>query len=512
MTTFFRLSTATATAIAVLATAQSVNAEVTPDDVWQNLQTYINAFGGDVTAPYEQRGNDRHIGSITMNWTLPFDAGTLSVSQSGFALIGNADGTVSVGYPDKLVYTFTADFPDEGVFGGTIVMTHNGFVTTASGMANNVTYDFSADRLSFALADVQLEGADEFQMDLTGEVNGLAGTSTVAVASLVSASSDFTVRAQSYNGTLTDTTGITSKFGGTTESLTSHSELRLPKSGTSILNLAAAMNKGMRLAASSTMTGYSTQQTVTSNGELLSEQLNTADTYDARFELSKNRLVIGTAVTGSSANVQMPELLPVPVALAMDKAALHVAMPVSASDDLQDAKFELEASGLTAAEQLWGLIDPAQQLPRDPATVRLKMTSRVKSFWDLFDFMEVAERGQAGELPGELHALTLNDLTIEAAGASLVGQGAATFDNSDLQTYGGFPKPVGSLDMALSGANGLMDKLVAMGLLPEDQVVGARMMMGMIAKPDPAAGDDVLKTHLELNEQGHVLANGMRLR
>ena len=510
MTMFFRLSTTTA--VAFLATAQSVSAEVTSDDVWQNLQAYMGAFGGDVSAPYERRGNDLHIGSITLNWTLPFDAGTIFLAQTGFALIGNDNGTVSISYPDELVYTFNADIPEEGVFGGSIVMTHGGLITTASGMAGNVTYDFSADRLSFALADVQLEGADNIQMDLTGEVNDLAGTSTIAVASLVSASADFTAGGQSYNGTLTDNDGVTSKFGGTTESLTSHSELTLPKSGTSILNLAAAMNKGMRLVASSTMTGYRTQQTVTSDGELFSEQLNTADTYDARFELSKDRLLIDTAVNGSSANVHMPELFPVPIALAMDTAALHVAMPVSASDDLQDAKFELEASGLTVAEQLWGLIDPAQQLPRDPATIRLNLTGEVKSFWNFFDFMEVAARGQAGELPGELHALTLNDLTIEAAGASLVGQGAATFDNSDLQTYGGFPKPVGSLDMVLSGANGLMDKLVAMGLLPEDQVVGARMMMGMIAKPDPAAGDDVLKTHLELNEQGHMLANGMRLR
>jgi hypothetical protein len=39
--------------------------------------------------------------------------------------------------------------------------------------------------------------------------------------------------------------------------------------------------------------------------------------------------------------------------------------------------------------------------------------------------------------------------------------------------------------------------------------MGARMMMGLFAVP---AGDDVLTSVIEVNEQGHVLANGQRLK
>lgn len=52
-----------------------------------------------------------------------------------------------------------------------------------------------------------------------------------------------------------------------------------------------------------------------------------------------------------------------------------------------------------------------------------------------------------------------------------------------METYGGFPKPT-----------------------------GARMMLGVVAKPDPDAGEDAMKTRLEITEQGHILANGQRLR
>ena len=72
------------------------------------------------------------------------------------------------------------------------------------------------------------------------------------------------------------------------------------------------------------------------------------------------------------------------------------------------------------------------------------------------------------------------------------------------------PKPTGSLDLTLVGGNGLIDKLVAMGLLPEEQAMGARMMMGLFAVPGD--GEDSLKSKLEINEDGHVLANGQRLK
>ncbi len=64
----------------------------------------------------------------------------------------------------------------------------------------------------------------------------------------------------------------------------------------------------------------------------------------------------------------------------------------------------------------------------------------------------------------------------------------------------------------VQGANGLMDTLVKLGLLSDQDMMGARMMMGMVAKPDPEAGEDVLRSRIDLTDEGHVLANGMRLK
>jgi hypothetical protein len=112
--------------------------------------------------------------------------------------------------------------------------------------------------------------------------------------------------------------------------------------------------------------------------------------------------------------------------------------------------------------------------------------------------------------PAELNALTLNSLTVRLAGAELTGEGDFTFDNSDLESFGGMPAPLGAIDLRLVGGNGLLDKLVAMGLLPQDQASGARMMMGLFARP--GEGDDTLVSRIEVNEEGQVLANGQRLK
>jgi len=49
-----------------------------------------------------------------------------------------------------------------------------------------------------------------------------------------------------------------------------------------------------------------------------------------------------------------------------------------------------------------------------------------------------------------------------------------------------------------------------MGLVAEEQAMGARMMMGLFAVA--GADEDTLNSKIEVNEQGQVFANGQRLR
>ena len=95
-------------------------------------------------------------------------------------------------------------------------------------------------------------------------------------------------------------------------------------------------------------------------------------------------------------------------------------------------------------------------------------------------------------------------------GAKLMGTGDFTFDNSDTTTFGGMPAPTGVANLELTGANALLDKLIQMGMVSDSDAMGARMMMGMLAVPGD--GPDSLKSTIEINDQGHILANGQRLK
>jgi hypothetical protein len=111
--------------------------------------------------------------------------------------------------------------------------------------------------------------------------------------------------------------------------------------------------------------------------------------------------------------------------------------------------------------------------------------------------------------PGELNALDLTQLQLKLAGAQVDGKGALTFDNTDLTTFQGVPAPTGQIDVTLTGINALLDTLVAMGLIPEDQVMGARMMLAMFAKPGETP--DTLVSTIEFKDKG-LYANGQRLQ
>jgi hypothetical protein len=126
---------------------------------------------------------------------------------------------------------------------------------------------------------------------------------------------------------------------------------------------------------------------------------------------------------------------------------------------------------------------------------------------DLLDFAALAQL--FGPPPIQIDEVTIEDLRIAAVGAEATATGAMTFDWTDFQTIPGIARPEGAVTVTLNGANALMDTLVAMGLIPEGDLMMPRMMMGMFAT---TVGDDMLESVLEVNSEGHVLANGQRLQ
>jgi hypothetical protein len=101
-------------------------------------------------------------------------------------------------------------------------------------------------------------------------------------------------------------------------------------------------------------------------------------------------------------------------------------------------------------------------------------------------------------------SLNITELGLKVAGAALAGTGAFTFDNSM-----GIPMPLGEANINVTGANALIDGLIAIGVMTEEDAMGARMMMGMFMVP--GANPDELTSKIEAKEGMQILVNGQPL-
>ena len=183
----------------------------------------------------------------------------------------------------------------------------------------------------------------------------------------------------------------------------------------------------------------------------------TFDGGNVTFAMDVNRLQYGAgsnkvAFTVSSPDIPFPELK-----FGYDEAAFNMVMPVSKSDQPADFSLLTRLVGFTISDEIWGMVDPSAALPRDPATVILDAKGKATLTADLMDAAAMEAAGDAS--PFQLNALDINTLQVSAVGAELTGTGAFTFDNADMTTFEGIPAPTGKLDLKLTGANALLDKL-----------------------------------------------------
>lgn len=507
-----KLTFAASTAICALMTAPMAQADVTAADVWQNAQDYIATFGGDFAAQVTPSGDTVSVVNPAITYALPFEAGTLTINLPDMAFDALGDGTVAVEYGDALSYAFSADITDMGVYSGTIAITMDGHSTIASGVPGDVTYISGITGMTVRLAEFSGPDTEGLTAEFNVALADMASQTQITVGDLVTAVTTYSAGAQTFDTKFSDPSGGVSSGSGTAAAMTGSAQLMLPRGGMDILDMAKAMADGLQVTGATRLEQYQTEQTVTLDGTVMSRQIASAASYDTQVELAADAFVVSGSAETLTAMMEMADLLPFPVSFSANAAEGALRWPLSASDALQDAGYSVAIDGLQVDEGLLGMFDPAGVLPRTPMVVEMDIAAKVKNLVNWLSFADLITLETRDTAPLELHELTLNTLVVEAAGARLTGAGAATFDNSDLETFGGMPRPSGAIDLSLVGGNALLDSLVSMGLLSDQDAMGARMGMAMMAVPDPDAGPDAIKSRLEINDQGHILANGQRIQ
>ncbi|PYF11890.1 uncharacterized protein DUF2125 [Rhodobacter viridis] len=497
-------SAGTTTFIALLMSSTAALADVTPEQVWESWQKQYSAYGFTVTpGSVERDGDVLTISDLVLTNETTTEIGTdKTVSKTvlnvpSILLEDLGDGTVQGtvdGEIDGTNETTDATGKSETA---KIKIDKTDASVVISGTPEEMSYLVDAPSVTANIeAQPATPGGKPALLGMT--LTGLTGTQSMSSVGGQGTKADLKATGMSLTMTGTDpedATTINAKID--MKDLAIKGDTMMPE-GADAAKLGDAIAKGMHTnsdmsygALTFTMDSDTKQGPVTVSGS--------AESGHAIIAFSRDAVRYAATGTKTKVDVQTAEF-PMPMSASIDQGEIDFAMPLAATAEPQPFTGKVSLVGLSLSDQIWKMIDPTTKLGHGPATLIIDLTGKGKAMVDLFSPAAAASPVP----PVEIDSLDVNKLQLTAAGAELTGAGALTFDNSM-----GMPMPLGAVDLKLSGANKLMDGLVAMGVMPQDQVMFAKMMMGMYAVP---TGDDLFTSKIEFKEGGHILANGQPIK
>lgn len=504
MTRWMVFGGATAVFLGIAGLAQ---ADVTGAEVWENWKSAARGMGqvfnpGSVT----KAGDTLTIRDLQFSMTAPEVDVSWTIAMVEFR--DRDDGTVAIAFSPGFLMTIRAEPAGEQPVDIAIGITQAGLVMVASGSDDKIAYDFLVPE---AVADLISVTADGKPVDASARATmaGMNGNYTVTGGDTPVVSSRLNARGFSFDVAATGPGDGGGAFTMNFEMADLHSESSASMTPTIALdNLSAMLAGGFGVsgtfghgAASYTMGFADGSGTFNLDGSVDSGALAMVlNNRELGYEVSNT----GLSIVLSGSDIPLPE-----VAVELARIGFGFLMPTTAGDTPGAFKFSIILGGLSVSDTIWDIIDTTGGLPHDPATLIVDLSGNMNWLVDIFD-PEVAD-SMGDKVPAELHDMALNDLTLDVVGVMLTGNGGFTFDNPDPETFGGLPAPTGAIDLKLVGGNTLLDALVAMGLLPEDQAMVARVTMGLFARPGD--GEDTLVSKIEIDgATGAISANGQRLQ
>lgn len=531
-------------AVALLAAASPLFADVTPAQVWDNLRNYYADMGYQVTTgSSDQAGDTLTLGDIAILSST--SAGAVSISIPKMTLQQTGDARVRTVIDGEM----TADFASTGA-GDDDVAAH----TVISVPGNEMLSSGSPDEMLHELAYPTIDIAARFEtagkpaagedMPVSLVMSDVKGSYRSVPGEGADSTYDMTVAALDLELSLTDQ-GSEDGSEGTgavsarthVEDLTMTGSMTAPTGQVDMAEkpheaLAAGMVIRGRMAmgalsGAADFTGTDAEGVPQSGSATFS-----SDSGELAVDMSQEGLSYSGSASGSNAQLTISDL-PFPISYAVETASGALNFPIAKSDQPQPYKLTYSLAGLTLADAVWDLFDPQKTLPRDPADLEIDLEGQAMVTEDLLDpaFAErmakaaeeqaaaqsgtaadEATNGDAGDAgmptgmpaPFRPETVKINRVAVDAVGAWAEIAGDLTLPEDGTQ-------PVGTVEGDFTGVTALLDSLVAAGLVPQDQMMAARMMVAMFARPaedDP----DRLQTRLEFREDGSIFANGQQVK
>lgn len=466
-------------------------ADVTAPQIWAEWQQMQATMGTQITAGSEDyTGGVLTLRDVTTDVTVQ-DARSVGRFEQ-VTLTEQGDGTVRITMSPTYAVTTSNEVLGEVVITG-MTVTSDGLEIIASGDAATRLYTYAAASVGLTLTDDSAQsmalsittGALAGQMELALDAAPVAFTSSGSLASL-SGTLDIDAEAELTADVTFELNGLRSTSQGTYGGEGAEQSVVPFGLGTTILST-LTFESGTKVIEATSEGAPFTLAALLGPGE------TTLDVTSVGFGIESTAAQTGIRVQIGG--------IPFPLEASAGEITTGFTMPLRPTEAPADFGLTVALRDLVVSDLLWGLIDPGATLPRDPATIALSLSGGATLAADLTD--QAAMRELRSSI-GTLDTARIEELTVDVAGARLTGTGAASFTSQ-----GGVPMPLGAVDLRLEGGLQLLERLVALGLIPQQQAMGFRMMTGMFTQP---AGDDVLTSRIEFLEGGGISANGMQIQ
>ncbi|MGR3551030.1 hypothetical protein [Pseudooceanicola sp.] len=512
-----RLSTALSATLAAILPGVAM-AEVSPQDVWDQWQSYMSGFGYEMTASPVAEGRNLRIPTFSMTMPMPAapeadaPAGEITLTMGEIGLIDRGDGSVGIEMPARMPIILSGEGTEEDDFSIKATLTTEGYSTIATGTPEDISYGLSAVRIGMTV--------DEF----TGKKGPVATPGTVAMTmegakgtSRLGTVAGSTTIEQSFDLVkLIYTVDITNpqpdkpghfKASGTIDGLSSTGRGVLPD-GFDPANLSAALDAGYLVdGAMRYVSGQG--QTEFEDPEQSFKIATSSEGGTFRVAMSSAGLAYDVLSRNLTLNLESSEM-PFPVATSMTAFGLGVDVPVSATEEAQPFNASLTLTDLVVPEMIWMMADPTNSLPHDPLTAEVDLSGKGRLFVDLTDEAAMSQLGKTGGNPGEVDSLSIDSFVLKAAGATIDASADFAIDNEAVSVFNpAMPAIAGTADLRLTGVMGLINKLGQMGLIPGPQAMMTAGMIQQLGKIE--SGPDDVSAKIELSQEGAVTINGNAL-
>lgn len=521
-------------------------ADMTPAEVWENLQKNYADYGYEVTGQVEDGGGNLTVSDATFTMKNEGGATTITVPRLTFQETGDArvrmviDGDVALNSTflvpaapeDKPQDEAPADAPTDGAEAEAapeaeagaepelVEMTMTGTLklpgneTVVSGTPEDMLYEFTYPSVAFDLS-MPADPETGVTIPVTGALTDVTGTQRQTT----SEGNDTTFDVKASEGTVQIAAEAPAEADGTgggkldfqarMTDLTSSGTAQMPAESFDLgTQMTQALAAGLDIQGSFGFGAANLDFDFVGKDDTGDDQSGkgtvTLGTGDAAIQVSGDGLAYKGGVANSNVELTTASL-PFPISYATDRTSFDLLIPVTKGNAAQPFKFAYALEGLTFADAIWNLFDPNSQLPRDPASLTVDLSGEAIVTEDLFDPSTAqAEGSTAPDAPFIPQTLAVNKVSLDAAGAKADITGSLDFGANPNE-------PVGKLNGTFEGVNGLMDNLVAMGLVPQEQMMGMRMMLAMFAKPAEGNADQ-LTSEIEFREGGSIFANGQQVK